>query len=398
MWIGLFVGYLFNFHARGPSEHTDAIWDGRIFLLSLLLLIIQPAVSAEPRTPPMVYDIFYLAVGNSFYASDSDPQGFKNLEGANKSAKKVAAYLDRAGARAGLTLVSENRRFVTRADVLKALNEILLKAKKSGAENPLVIFYFCGHGISESIGWNHFSVPGDFSLPVEKVSISTLASSAIYAGEVADAIEDSKVSGLLLLDACYEGREAELPEAVISRQLAENLTNMFKVLRYLNEFHGPTMAVFSTKPGTLVPLVQDPLDEESQLGVGPLARRLMLSFESTFSTRKTLTVEQFLRQMSDAAFDEETSSIITLSAPEKPSMKLIRYPLNEQSRGEVRAGSGHGKGKPNRRLPRVRFSASARSLNQLMTTSRRNHARASRQSRATVASETPSSSAISCML
>lgn len=310
-------------------------------LLFLLPLISPTGLSALPSAAQPAYDLFYLAVGSSHYSADRSPNGFKNLDGANKSAKKVSAQLDRAGAVAGITLVSGEGQFVTRRDVLKALADVLTKAKRSGSKNPLVIFYFCGHGVSEGVGWNHFSIPSDFVVPTEKVNIQTLTDSAIYAGEVSDAIEAQKMTGLLLLDSCYEGKEADLPDAVISRQLAQNLTDIFKVLRHMNEFRGPTLAVFSTKPGTLVPMASDPLDLESQLGVGPLGRRMILNFDHAFRNTGGLTIAQFLWQMSNTSFDPETPSVMSLSVPEQPAAQLIKYPLFERSVGELRIGSGH---------------------------------------------------------
>jgi hypothetical protein len=323
----------------------------RALLLLLLLLFCPATIPALPRPAPQpAYDLFYLAVGSSYYAQDASPRGFKNVAGANKSAKRVSAFFDQAGAVAGITLTSESDRLVTRNDVLKALGDLLAKVKRSGSKNPLVIFYFCGHGVSEGVGWNHFSIPGDFNVSAERIDIQTLTDSALYAGEVSDAIEKEKFTGLLLLDACYEGKQVELLDAVISRRLAENLTDIFKVLRHMNEFRdGPTLAVFSIKPGDLASTVQDPLDPDSQLSVGPLARRVMLSFDRAFRGKSTLTVAQFLGQMANAAFDPETRSVMTLSVPEYPTVQLIKYPLSERSACELRLGSG-GRGEvPTRR-------------------------------------------------
>jgi Caspase domain len=311
------------------------------FLLFILLLLLPPiAASASPKSTEPAYDVFYLVVGSSYYETDGSPHGFNNLGGANKSAKTVADYLDQAGAVTGITLVSDRDKFVTRGDVLKALSDLLVKVKRSKPKNPLVVFYFCGHGVSEGVGWNHFSIPGNFVVPKGDIDIQTLMKSAVYAGEISDVIEVEKLAGLLLLDTCYEGKLAELPEAVISRQLAENLTDIFKVLRHINEFRGPTLAVFSTAPGTLALMVPDPLDPESSLSVGPLARRVMLSFDQAFRSKSALTVGQFLRKMSSATFDPETRSVVTLSVPAQSATTLIRYPVLERSVGELRFGTG----------------------------------------------------------
>lgn len=312
-------------------------------LIAPLLILLSPciAIAASTGTAQQAYDIYYLAVGNSHYATGTAAQGFNNLEGANKSARKVAAYLDQAGAEAGITLVSDRDKLVTKKDVLNALDNLLVKVKRSKSRNPLVVFYFCGHGVSEGIGWNHFSIPGDFIVPLEKINIDTLAKAAIYANEVSDAIENHKLPCLLLLDSCYEFEKVNLPDRVISQQLANNLTDAFKAVRYLNEFRdGPAMAVFSTRPGTVVPMAQDPIDTDSKLSIGPLARRLIMSFEQAFEKKGVLRIAEFLQQMSGAAFDQATPSVSTSSKPVHPDMQLIKYPLSQNSPGELRSGTG----------------------------------------------------------
>ena len=107
-------------------------------------------------------DVFYVSVGNSHYRHSSmgDVRSFEPISGGNKSARKVAEYLDRIGASGGVLFRSEPDRFVTRQQVIEALQEVIAKAKTY--PNPLIFYYFIGHGVSEGIGWNHFSVPGDF--------------------------------------------------------------------------------------------------------------------------------------------------------------------------------------------------------------------------------------------
>jgi len=307
-------------------------------LIFILLILLSPCISIASinGNANQNFDIYYLAVGSSYYKNS----GFSNLEGSNKSAKKVAYYLDRSGATSGIVLVSDEDKLVTKNDVLTALDNLLTKIKSSKPQNPLVVFYFCGHGISEGIGWNHFSIPGDFDVKLEDINIDTLIQSAIYASEISDTVKQENLPCLLLLDSCYNLDKLHLSELVFSKQLANNLEDIFKQLRYINEFHdGPTMTVFSTPPGTKVGNVQDPIELDAPLSVGPIARRLMLSFERAFKLKRKLTITEFLQQMSDSAFDTATPTVLTLSTPSCPDTQLITYPLSDSSKSERRFGT-----------------------------------------------------------
>jgi hypothetical protein len=300
-----------------------------LFIIFLSIFLAQTA-EAYQVSSAFSYDIFYLAVGNSHYQkampADKDSGAlneFPDLDGANKSAKKMASYLDAIGAVSGITLTGEDDKLVTRSDVFKALGELLDKVEKSKSANPLIIFYFCGHGLSEGVGWNHFSIPGDFLLPSKFMNVTAMAENTVYAGDVAEMIEKVSSSYMLMLDSCYEG-DAPLPAEVFSRQSAQNLTDIFKVLRTFNEFRGPGIAVFATKPGTQVKIADDPFDSAAAYGLGPIARRALLIFEQTFKAKNNLSLARFLQQISNPAFDKPTTSVMTLSVPGKPNINLIK--------------------------------------------------------------------------
>jgi hypothetical protein len=167
--------------------------------------------------------------------------------------------------------------------------------------------------------------------------------SSIYAGEISDVIEEQNIPAMLLLDACYEGEQTELPEAVLSYELAQNSIDLFRTMRYENEFNGPTLAVFSTRPGSFVPMIEDPFDRNSKLNVGPLARRLLICFAAAFNRGSPLPIGDLLQTLANPRFDPKTRSVITFSVPENADVGLIKYPLVEGSRGESRLGTAKKK-------------------------------------------------------
>lgn len=183
----------------------------RLAVVSVLLasFLVTPAI-AQQR-----FQVFFLAVGNSQYIQPGTTglHGFGGLSGANSSARTVADVLSRNGAVAGITLTSAGGRYVSKADFDSALAAVTTRMRGAGAAKPLLLVYFVGHGISEGIAWNHFSVPGNFvfGAPLDRLNIEELASHTIHAASVADELDKLKVPYVLLLDTCYEGQPAPSP-------------------------------------------------------------------------------------------------------------------------------------------------------------------------------------------
>ncbi len=308
----------------------------KLLLVFFLSIFAQSAFAFQTSAQAGdTYSIFYLAVGSTRYLSrpiekkDEKSffpvnQPFPNIVGATKSAKNMASYMDRIGAVYGITLLSDESRLVSRTDVISALDKLLEKVKASKAKNPLIIFYFCGHGVSEGIAWNHFSLPGNFNLYGDEVDIELMSDYSISTGEVATSIEKVSTSYLLMLDSCYEGEEPPLSALFFSEKLQANMVDIFNVLRAANEFRGPGMAIFAAAPGTTAKIAADPFDAASTIGIGRIARRSLLVIDRAIRNKNPLPVAQFFQQISDPNFDKPTLSVITKSVPANPQMKLIK--------------------------------------------------------------------------
>ena len=177
---------------------------GWIFALAMSLA----AITARAQTR---FDTYFLAVGSTSYiqpASRSE-HGFESLPGANASARLVADILTRGGAAGGIVLTSGQGAYIDRADFMQALAAVVAQLKAARPANPLLVVYFVGHGISEGIAWNHFSVPSNFvyGAPLDRLDIEMMARHTIHAAGVADQIEKLGVPYLLLLDTCYSGKK-----------------------------------------------------------------------------------------------------------------------------------------------------------------------------------------------
>ena len=291
--------------------------------------------------PAAAFDIFYVSVGNSHYRSVSTRgvHSFESISGGNKSARKVAEYLGRIGALHGILFRTEPKRFVTREQVLGALKEVIRKAKKY--PNPIIFYYFIGHGISEGIGWNHFSVPSDFIGSLQDVNVDALSAVTLYTGEIFDLLESSNIRFIMMLDNCYEGDPVSLTSAVFSKSLQQNLNDIFQVLRFMNEFHKPNIVLYSTKPGTVASMAADPINPASNIGVGPLARRFLLIVDQALHDEKILTLENFLKQMTNPTLDTKTNPAVNFAELKDPKAVLVtKPPFGDAGKPDVRLGSG----------------------------------------------------------
>jgi hypothetical protein len=183
------------------------------------------------------------------------------------------------------------------------------------APRPLFVFYFAGHGISEGIAWNHFSVPGNFAYrgDASKLDIEGLSKNTLYSGELVDELQKLRVPFLALLDNCYEGEERTFESSVLSGPAIRNLSDVGGVLRVMNEFRDTYPVLFSTSPGTTVATVENPLEPEGATNIGPLSRRFSLSVTRRLEREKSVALNALLEDMTSAGLDSLTIPAVTHS-------------------------------------------------------------------------------------
>jgi hypothetical protein len=277
-------------------------------LASLGMLAIGPARAQER------FRTYFVAVGNSNYVTPaaSALHGFPSLSGANSSARTVARILHDNGAVAGVALTSAPNRYVSKADFERALDDMTRIAHSERSTKPFLVVYFAGHGISEGVAWNHFSLPGDFAYgkPLQHLDIEALGRSTIHAAALVDRLDRTGIPYLLLLDNCYEGREASFGSPVLTAGAVSSLESVSGILRYVNEFHGPNPVIFSAVPGRTVPLAPDPRSPE-QASLGPLGRRLYLLASRLAASGKALRLSEVVAQLTSKALDRATTPPVT---------------------------------------------------------------------------------------
>jgi len=288
------------------------------------------------------YQVYFVTIGSSWYAAPTAPNlhGFSRLRGANKSAREIADHLQRGGARFGTVLTSDDGKFVSLADINNALERVLAQIRADRPSAPLIFFYFVGHGISEGVAWNHFSMPGSFvyrgdasSLPVD-----ALAEKTLHAATLADKLDKTHVPYLVLLDTCYEGTEARFDSPVLTGPAIESLRSVASVLRFSNEFHQDNPILFSTTPGTVVSTVPDPTDAESD-PVGPLARRVMILLDGFLNLGHELSLGAFVTRMASTDLDQATKPAVTHAERGNGWDRTLVFPSSSEGQIETRTGT-----------------------------------------------------------
>jgi hypothetical protein len=281
-------------------------WGVGLLLMAAVLLGGQSAAAER-------FDVFALAIGSTDYAPASGGQhAFPKIRGANKSARLVADRLLKGGAAYGLVLTSSDGHYISLADIQGAFSRVRQVLKDARPRNPLLVIYFAGHGVSEGVGWNHFSIPGTFVYrgALASFPLDDLAKTTLHAGSFADDIDQIKVPYLLVLDTCYEGTLASFESPVLTATATRNLADVATALRVMNEFHQTNPVLFSTAPGTIAKTVADPTDPAA-LPVAPLARRLLLIADPVLNDRRELTLDAFIRRMTAADLDSEARPAVT---------------------------------------------------------------------------------------
>jgi len=279
----------------------------RILAATLLLAQGVPAAGAEPDTQ---VPIFVLAVGSERYLEPDAPGGrtFGNLPEVADGARRIGELFRVNGARRVRLLLSDDSKAVSRADVLAAIDATLVDATRS--PTSMVVVYIAAHGVSEGLGWSHYTVPGTMTYQgsIEDLARQeAIAEHAIAAGELVDRLERAGRPFLLILDTCRTG--AETTSAGVAETLGSSGTTLIDAVRQttreLNQFRGPNPVVFSTAPGTSVPTAEDP--DDSLNSIGPFARQILL-WSRRAKVRSTASLLAFATSLGS---DAKTTTAVT---------------------------------------------------------------------------------------
>lgn len=255
-----------------------------VFSILWILTIHHKSYSQEQ------YDIFYFVIGSEHYEQDPKKydvgfEGLNNLEAANNSAVKMGQLFERMGAKSGRLILSKSTSDINQKLILDQLGGLIKEVKKSKAKNPIIIFYYAGHGFSSGDYKTHFIPPGNFVKNPSLLEWEDWLEYSIAPLDIREILDESKISYMMLLDCCYEGelRQQELVSEEIqdltgSDEVMDLFGEIGNILDNLNTMTGPDPVIFSCKPGSTV--TTDLYDfGEGREEVAPLCRRIHLIFD-----------------------------------------------------------------------------------------------------------------------
>nr|WP_319491388.1 hypothetical protein [uncultured Desulfobacter sp.] len=120
------------------------------------------------------YQIYFICVGSEAYiASDSSVvfnrtgryafKPFNNASDAAFSAEEMKQAFVKMGASFGILLRSKKSgAYVGKEDIKRAIIDLKRRIRNDNPKNPIIIFYYIGHGIGDSVNRYLYLVPGNF--------------------------------------------------------------------------------------------------------------------------------------------------------------------------------------------------------------------------------------------
>ncbi|MGB0175676.1 MAG: caspase family protein [Owenweeksia sp.] len=269
------------------------------------------------------FSVFYLAVGSSHYQQNLDSlsedcESFTDMPAANKSASLMAQLFEERSGGQGILLNSRRNHLLTKGEILENLNTIVNEAKTTNRKQPLLVFYFCGHGVSEGAGWNQYLVPGNFTEKPSNivrrsraVNLRAMQDKLIHLAEISDILKESGMPYMLLIDACHEGPVENFSslDMVLRDTSVTNARELEIMLSLQKDYGSNNPVVFATPPGTLTRVVQNPKTSERSL-VGPLCRKMLL-IENELDSRQDLSLGNITEMLEDPGLDPQTSEVIS---------------------------------------------------------------------------------------
>ena len=304
--------------------------------ISLSLLLYSFVAAAQLK-----FQVYYLVAASAHYEQDSKKFKEKNfvpyddLPEAIVSAKTMTRVFQQYGNGKGITILSSEKNRMTRRMILNGLDSLKKKIAADKPANPLIIFYYCGHGISENMAWNQFLIPGNYTWVAGSQPFDQLTKNLIFLGDITDQLSSLQCRYLVLLDCCgKEEKDYSLPEARLRYFFDEKNVETFKtvatVLKILNEYHQADPVIFSIAPGNAAPTVDMPVNEvavalqaDTTLQVGPLCRRSLIALNEIITGNVNgFSLEQFVHTLIRNDFDSGFSpASISYYAKEEDAKK-----------------------------------------------------------------------------
>jgi hypothetical protein len=293
----------------------------RILRLFLLLIVIVSSFAHAKASDIKIDKLHLLLISNGHYIDASartvaeaapSNKGIVDFRGAFVSSMVVNSLFEKHIEITSSTLLRSNEnRFLTKDDIFKVLNKVKKKIGEPEKGEYLLVYYV-GHGFGEGIAWSYFLQPGNLELPehLNSFNVEALAKQLVYVGYFNDDLKKLGIPYALLIDACYEGDAVDFNLPILSNQAEKNLQDVVAILKFMNEFRGNNPVIFSTTPGDKVKTVKHPFNRKLRYNIGPLARRLVLVFQ-TLESQGSVSIEKIVQFLKSSDLDSITQPAVS---------------------------------------------------------------------------------------
>jgi len=286
--------------------------------MRFLLIFLLSTIKCFPQSDTT---FLYLSIGESHYESDftkygKDFSGFINIPEANNSAELMGDYFIKKGA-IGKTITSSENSFVTKKQIIvqtKRLSQLSQKLVKSGSY-VVVLIYYCGHGLRNSISSSPLIVLGNITYNPEKADYTKVHKDFIGIDEILLRF-DTNTSVFLFMDCCYNKYEYVLKPPnkfninvdLLSEIIVEKQNEIKNRIMDNYIFRKNMYVATAANIDSCVSTFPNPLNDSGDY-VGPICRRTLLYSAISPSSR----IEDLVKKLQEVDFDLLTSPILVKS-------------------------------------------------------------------------------------
>ena len=293
----------------------------RVTSLLLMFFITSSAHSQNMES----YDVYYVSIGNAHYIEankEANEFGFYPVNGAIYSARFVAEYLEKGGSKYGILLESAKGKYITKSDILNAIDKVTDRMDFDSDNERLLVFYYCGHGLGEAITGRQYLVPGNTvfdstSFEDHFLDLDELEKDLIYSVDLLQKLGEYSDQQLVLLDNCYEEPNEQKVLEHFTYRLGTMLNDFTTSLREIHQFRDPFSTVFyASVPGTAVRPVKPPdflYKRAFPNLLGRISRKFSIYANGIERNQFSGDYHSFLAFMNDTGLDNLSASIKSYS-------------------------------------------------------------------------------------
>lgn len=279
-----------------------------LLIVAFLLLEIMDCF-AQPR-----FNVYYISIGSMFYKNNPGATSWDDLPEAGTSATIMASCLSRYAGGKGLTFISKKNELFSKDILNDALKQLWNTILQERPVNPLLVVYYCGHGISDTLVGSQYLPSGDCSTLQKTETFQEMCRKNVFIPEITKMLSDLSLAErgrmvipryLFLLDCCRHDTSDP------NMRIVTDTSDRTSITKYKNPDRTAELVVYSTmdrKEGPVMPLpvLQNPIvSGKDTSGIGPLCRKTLILLDKRIGTNASgIDLESYVTELLDPSLDQ----------------------------------------------------------------------------------------------